>query len=268
MLERELLRQEGGAPLEAECRHGDLPTFPHGPEHVLLRGARLVEEHFVELGAARQLAQRSHVDARLVHRAQEVGEPVVRRRLGVGTAHDEAPVGAVRQRGPHLLTGDHPLVAVEHGAGLDVGEIRAGVRLGEPLAPQLVDRLDLREEPALLLVGAELDEGRGEEALAEERDPRGSVRPRVLLVEDHLQRERKRPPAVLHGPGRAHPAIRAEHVLPLEADIPPRLVGRAATRAERRELAGEVLGQPRAHLGAKGRLFSGVAEVHAGSDAT
>ena len=39
----------------------------------------------------------------LVHRAQQVREAVVRRRLGIGAAHDEAPVGAVRERRPHLL---------------------------------------------------------------------------------------------------------------------------------------------------------------------
>ena len=112
-------------------------------------------------------------------------------RLGIGAAHDEAPVGAVRQRGPHLLTGDHPLVAVEHRTGLDVREVGTGVRLGEALAPQLLDRLDLREEPPLLLVGAELDQRGGEQPLTEERDPRRRVRARVLLVEDHLLRERR-----------------------------------------------------------------------------
>ena len=61
-------------------------------------------------------------------------------------------------------------------ARLDVGEVGAGVGLGEALAPQLVDRLDLREEAALLLVGAELDERGREQALAEERDPRRRVR--------------------------------------------------------------------------------------------
>ena len=268
MFERELLRQERGAALEAERCHRDLPALTDRTEHVVLRGARAVEEDLVELGAPRHLTQRPHLDAGLVHRAQEVREAVVRRRLGIGAAHDEAPVGAVRERGPHLLTGDDPLVAVEHGTRLDVREIAPGVGLGESLAPQLLDRLDLREEPALLLVGAELDECRREQALPEERDPRRRVRPRVLLVEDHLQGERQRPAAVLLRPRHAHPAVGAEHVLPLDADVPAALVGRPAARAERRELAREVLREPGAHLGAEGRLFGGVAEVHVGRDAT
>ena len=94
--------------------------------------------------------------------------------------------GAVRERRPHLLAVDDPLVAVEHAAGLHVREVGAGVRLGVALAPQLLDRLDLGEEAPLLLVGAVGEERRGEEALAEEADPRRRVRLGVLLVEDDL----------------------------------------------------------------------------------
>ena len=39
-----------------------------------------------------------------------------RARPGLGAGEHEAPVGHVRQRRPHLLPGDHPLVAVEHRA--------------------------------------------------------------------------------------------------------------------------------------------------------
>ena len=141
----------------------------------------------------------------------------------------------MRERRPHLLAGDHPLVAVEDGAGLDVREVAAGVRLGEALAPQLVDRLDLREEAPLLLVGAELDQRRGEEALAEERDPRRRVRARVLLVEDDLLGERRRPAAVLLRPRQPDPAVGAEQLLPLDPrrPSPSRRPGRRPARARR-----------------------------------
>ena len=59
------------------------------------------------------------------------------------------------------------------------------------------------------------------------------------------------------------PAVGAEHLLPLDPDVPAGLVGRSAGRAQRRELAGQVLGQPRPHLAAKSGLVRGVAEVHA-----
>ena len=201
---------------------------------------------------------------------EQVREAVVARRLGIGAAHDEAPVGAVRERRPHLLAVDHPLVAVEHGAGLDVREVGAGVRLGEALAPQLLDRLDLREEPALLLVGAELDERRREQALAEERDPRRRVRLGVLLVEDDLLRERRRrgrrtPPATTCPTQRSAPSSRSHSI----ADVPARLVGRARpTEPSAANSPVRCSASQAAHLGAEGRLIGRVAEVHGGADAT
>ena len=59
------------------------------------------------------------------------------RRVGVRAREHEDPLRPVRERRPHLLAGDHPLVAVEHGAGLHVGEVGAGVGLGVALAPDL-----------------------------------------------------------------------------------------------------------------------------------
>ena len=110
--------------------------------------------------------------------------------VGVGAAHHEDPVGDVAEAGPHLLAVDDPLVAVEHGRGLHVGEVGAGVGLAEPLAPVLVGAQDRREEALLLLVGAEHHQRRPEQLLAEEA---GAARPAgagVLLVEDHLLGER------------------------------------------------------------------------------
>ena len=75
-------------------------------------------------------------------------------------------------------------------------------------------------------------------------------------------RELERPAAVLLGPRHPDPPVGAQDPLPLEADVPAGLVGRPAARSERGELAGEVLGQPRAHLGAERRLLRGVAKVH------
>ena len=49
------------------------------------------------------------LDALLVHRDQQVGQAAVALRAGLGAGEHEAPVGQVRQRGPHLLPVDHPL---------------------------------------------------------------------------------------------------------------------------------------------------------------
>src|SRR5262249_33546012 len=76
---------------------------------------------------------------------------------------------------PHLLTVDDPLVAVAHGSRLHVGEVGAGVRLTEPLAPELSCLEDRGEEALLLLFGSEHHQGGTEQLLAEEADPLGTT---------------------------------------------------------------------------------------------
>ena len=75
--------------------------------------------------------------------------------VGVGAAQHVQPVGAVAERGPHLLPVDSPLVTVEHGLGAHRGEVRSRPGLGEALPPHLLDAEDLRQEPSLLLIGTE-----------------------------------------------------------------------------------------------------------------
>ena len=125
------------------------------------------------------------------------GTPVGRRR---GPGQHEAPVGPVGERGPHLLAGRRPLVAVggSVGPGGDVGQVAAGVRLGVALAPQLLARHDRRQEPGLLLRRAEGDHGRAEQRLADVAQPAGRPGPGVLLVVDDVAAERA-------GPGRRAP---------------------------------------------------------------
>src|SRR5207244_5549024 len=178
-------------------------------------------------------------------------------------AHDrEAAVGAVRERRPHLLAVDDPLVAVEHRARLHVRQVGAGVRLRVALAPELVGGLDLRQEPALLLLGAVREQRRREQALAEEAHAGGRVGLGVLLAEDDLLGEARVPTAVLLGPVEPDPAVASEQLLPLDAQLPRGLVRRPAAAAELGELTDEVVGQPRAPLVAKCGLRGRVEEIH------
>src|SRR5262249_37820899 len=126
------------------------------------------------------------------------------------------------------------------------------------------DLLNLREEPLLLLLGTELDQRRCEQAFTEERDAVRRVRPRVLLVEDDLLGDVRGAPAVLLRPGQADPTVAAEQLLPLDADVPPRLVARTVPRPERGELAAQVLPQPGAHLRPESRFRGRVDEIHGG----
>src|SRR5207302_5913702 len=109
----------------------------------------------------------------------------------VGATDREAPVGPRRERRPNLLPADDPLVAVQLGTRLYVGEVGAGVGLGVALAPQLLGVHDRRQEPLLLLLAAERDHRRPEEPFADDPDPPWAPRARVLLVEDDLARERQ-----------------------------------------------------------------------------
>ena len=157
------------------------------------------------------------------------------RRVPVRPAEHEAPVGPLRERRPHLLTGDHPLVAVALGAGLHVGEVGAGVRLGVALAPDLGAGEDPGEEPALLLVGAEVDDGRPEKPLADDPDAPRALRSRVLLVEDDLLREREAAAAELLGPPDPDPPGLTERALPGGALVEQLvLVARPTAPAHRR----------------------------------
>ena len=88
--------------------------------------------------------------------------------------------------GPHLLSGDDPLVAVAHRPGAEVGEIAARAGLGEQLAPDLLAGQQREQEPVLLLVGAGVDDGRAGPADADHvgrpLDPGGLQ----LLVDEDL----------------------------------------------------------------------------------
>ena len=92
---------------------------------------------------------------------------------GVGAAERRSTSRtSLRQRGPDLLPGDDPLVAVEPARVVHVGQVGAGVGLGVALAPELLAAQDRRQEAALLLVGAE-----GEERRADQCSPMSPTRP-------------------------------------------------------------------------------------------
>ena len=58
-----------------------------------------------------------------MHRNEQVRQTLVLGRGAVGARDHEDPLRPVRERRPHLLAVDHPLVAVEVGPGLYVREI-------------------------------------------------------------------------------------------------------------------------------------------------
>src|SRR4051812_33033979 len=142
----------GGAetgPLEHQGRDRDLPAAADLADDVLVGDLGLLEEDLVELGLAGDLAERPNVDVRLVHVEDEVGDPLVLGGVLVGAGEQHAPLRLVRVRRPDLLAGHLPAAVGLHGAGLERGQVRSRLWLGEALAPDLLARED-RLQKALL----------------------------------------------------------------------------------------------------------------------
>ena len=132
------------AALVGEGRLGDAPAGVHLADQVVGRDAHVGEEDLGELvGDAGDLPQRTHLDARLVHVDDQVGDALVLGRVAVGAHQHDAQVGLRRAAGPDLLAVDDELVAVDVGAALERGQVGARVRLGVELAPDLVAEEDV-----------------------------------------------------------------------------------------------------------------------------
>ena len=95
--EGQLVAEERHAALEGQGGQGDAPAVADLAHHVVDVGAGTVEEDLVELARPSQLLDRPHLDPGLVHRYQQIGQPLVALGARIGPAHDETPVGLVRQ---------------------------------------------------------------------------------------------------------------------------------------------------------------------------
>ena len=80
----------------------------------------------------------------------------------------------MRERRPDLLAVDDEDVAAPLGARARGGEVGAGVRLGEALAPDLLGGEDLLEVARLLLLGAVRDDRRPGHAEPDHADVGGA----------------------------------------------------------------------------------------------
>ena len=163
-LEGELLAERRRAALERQQAHRHPPSLVHAAHDEVGRRAGPGEEHLVELGGAGQLDDRADLDAGRVHADEQERDALVLGRVAVGAGQQEAPVAPVRQRRPHLLPVDHPLVAVEDGPGRDVGQVRPGVGLGVALAPQLLARARWRAGTAAAARGCRSGSASGRSA--------------------------------------------------------------------------------------------------------
>ncbi len=133
-------------------------------------------------------------------------------------------LGSVRNRPKHhsanaprdaqvFCPDEHPaaLGVGPAGPAADAGEVRSGVGLGPALAPDLGGRGHRRQEARLLLGGAELEHGRGQQEDAVLADPQRGLGPPVLLLEhqpleDARPRDRRTPRATTRPTSGRRPA--------------------------------------------------------------
>ena len=188
--------------LVRQQRHRHCPTGTDLAHDVLHGRTRTGEVHLAELALVVEHLDGPHVDAGLVHRAQEERDAAVPAGVGIGAGEEEDPRRVDGERGPDLLAVDHPLVAVADGAGRERSEIGTRVRFRVALAPAIGTREDAREEPPSLLLGAP-----AQQRVADHLDPevvlrRAGRHPRAgeLLGQHHLLALGEPAPAVLAGP--------------------------------------------------------------------
>ena len=62
-----------------ECCEGHIPAIVHIAKAMIVAHTDLVEEHFVESGAAVHLFEWANLDVRVMHVDDEAGEPLVLR---------------------------------------------------------------------------------------------------------------------------------------------------------------------------------------------
>jgi hypothetical protein len=113
---------------------------------------------------------------------QQQHQPAVAHASRVAAGEHEDPVRLLGPGGPDLLAVDHPPVCgfIQPRARLHVGQVRAGVGLRIALRPVLGAGADAGQEALLLLGGAEFDQRRREQRLADVADaPRAAERART-----------------------------------------------------------------------------------------
>src|ERR1700722_1288423 len=159
--------------------------------------------------------------------------------------------------GPNLRAVDDEMIALDTRLGTQAGQIRAGVRFGEALAPDHFTPENFQQVKALLVIRPAGDErGAGMIERDETQVIVGRVGARILLVPDQLAGERQPEPAVLHGPRDARPAALELPALPRQIEAAHGLAGMRATFPD------QIVAQPRTGLIAEGHVLSREMQVH------
>src|SRR3546814_17498914 len=130
------------------------------------------------------------------------------------------------ERGPYLVPGhSQQSLGRQCVARLPRCQVGAGVRLRKALAPIPTTGAERGQKALLLRVAAERDQRRTDQTLADVPHASRAAGARILLVEDHLSRDRQATAAGLFRPADTGPATRRKLALPP--------IGRASGRERR-----------------------------------
>ncbi len=264
----------GADPLVTERAHRDLPALAFAAEPAVHRDDRVGEPDFVEHRVAGDVTDRPGLDTGRLHVDDERGDALVLRaaieRGRVAAQQEEAPLREVRGGDPGLLPVHDVVVTVEDRHRAHVREVRAGLRLAEPLAPVDLGVQDPGEPALLLLGGTPLDDHRADLPDAVRVVDAGGAHPRHLLGVDRVLDRGGLPAVPVLRPVDGRPATVVQPALPVLAlllgpvepgDLAPAGIVVGVPGLE--ELV-EVRSEPVPQLVAERLVVGGEGEVHNG----
>ena len=211
------------------------PPFTGHPQNGARGEPAIGEEHLVELRRARHLHQTADLHPGRRHVHDEHRHAGMSLAVGVGSGQEQPERGVVRPRRPHLLTIDHPVVAVTLGATGHAREIGPCTGLGEQLAPDLVATKQRRQVAIALRIGPVREQRRRTHPVTDDEHGQRQGVVGDLLVEDHLVAIGQPLPAVLGRPSDGtEPRLVQQREAPAvagQADVVGRVVVRGASIA-------------------------------------
>ena len=204
------------APLVRQRPARHRPAVVQLAHEVLGGDLHVGEEDLVEIGvlAVGELGDGPGLDARGLHVDDEHADAGVLGGVGVGAHEAEAVVGVVRARRPHLLAVHDEAVPVQLGPGAQAGQVAAGVGLAHAQAPADLGPQRGQGVARLLLLGAPVEDGRGDDGQALGVAAAGDAEAGELLEVHHLLHRGGVAAAVLGGPARHQPAVVEQLALP------------------------------------------------------
>src|SRR5262249_18235464 len=176
--------KRGRLPLVADDRHRERPALARRTDHLIGRDGGSVEFDLPEFSCdTTDHAQRTLLDAWLMHGDDECRDALVPRYIRVGAGQQQTPVGDVGVTGPDLVSMDDVVVAVAGRLRSQRREVRTGARLRETLAPAFRAADHAGQESLLKFLAAVPAEP--DHQVPQTRPGRGACA-RKLLVEDDV----------------------------------------------------------------------------------